>query len=632
MCVHVHMCEFASFFLFQSSITQSTVPSHHFTTPNSHSFQNPQSSCWRAPRPETRALHDPPFHPVVDALAPLLHTITDVEQVLLALPVAKLDPSTISQQQRQANQQDGMQIDQQPQQQANQQSACWDEQVAAALEQVATWRGTLWGLCHGPLHVPPPPTPSTSPTDCNQAAHAHTHTPSQQQQPQQQQMFDLEAVSWVWRRLDKALSRLVRTLPALLEEDTALLHVQQQQHSQQQQSSSSAATNASLLLASRLAHARREGSHALGMQSAPSKPLLWRMGGRPLLPREPAALQARLHAAQLGRVAGLEGRAMGAVDVRGYPEALTAALRGLGDVLCAAADADEDEKQLQGGNAEGGVESMDVDESGAGQQQSKGWEGVEGLVERALHAAGAPVDGAEGSAEARHSVSRAVGAVLATDATLRRAVAQGLAMLAFAPVSAALAAPSQSNTHAATNTPNQRTAVLTQQQSNQQQQAQAASVSHSTSERSSEVVQLLLSSVLTRARSAASAAATLCAAQQAVALTDDVLSMGLLSGNDSSSKDSALIGTAAEEGVGSGQLLPARFMASPVCRHLQEGLVALHDVRSLRDQAGLLCAAGQIMAGMNVFVSFCVLSDKHEGVSVLLQLFESSVCPWSLLT
>jgi len=217
-------------------------------------------------------LHDPPFHPVVDALAPILHTITDVEQVLLALPLAQ------PQQQQQTQQQQQQQF----------KEPCWDEAVASALERVATWRGALWELCHGPLHVPPPPLTHTDPT------HGTQH-PHQQQLPQ---AFDIEAVSWVWRHLDKALARLVRALPSLLDEDTALLYTQQLQQQQRNTGSedsfaTAGAADARLVLASRLAHARREGGNALGMHSAPCKPLLWRMGGRPLLPRAPEVCEHR---------------------------------------------------------------------------------------------------------------------------------------------------------------------------------------------------------------------------------------------------------------------------------------------------------------------------------------------------
>jgi len=330
-----------------------------------------------------------------------------------------------------------------------------------------------------------------------------------------------------------------------------------------------------------------------------------------------------LRAAGLGKMAGLEGGALGQLDVRGYPAALTAALGCVGDAACAAATgAAAAAAAATVGQQKGtkGVEGMDVDVDGGegGGQEEVAWGGVEGLVEAALHAAGAPVDGAEGSVEAHHSVSRAVAAVLATDAPLRRAVAQGLAMLAFAPVAAALAAaPSAAASPAAAGAGaaklgNSAAATTSNNAQPQQQKQQQLGGGTPGGKHGSEVVHVLLGGVLARVCSAAHAAAKLCANQQAVALADDIVSMGLLGGSAQGGEDDdAATGThtpstAADAGVGSGQLLPARFMASPACRHLQEGLMALQDVHSLRSQAGLLAVAGQIVAGVRMCV-FCVL-------------------------
>lgn len=447
-----------------------------------------QMSHWRASRPEERALRDAP-HPLVDVLAPTFAAITDLEVQLLSLSPAGASQGADAAASMGA-------VD----------AVVWTEPVAAALALVAHWRAALWAATHGPAHQRQLPA---------------SYLLQQQVgglQGGAQALLDEEQVTWVWRHLDKALVKLGGVLPQL----------------------------AGTPLGNKLAHAQAAGASALGLDTAPSKPLLWRQGGRPLLPRARALLQARLDASAAARAcAGAAGGAaalavgvLGALDARGFPSAL---------VAC-------------------GADPTALVESALAEI------GADGL------APGSDTEG--GEIAVRMRVSAAIASTLCVDPVLRKAAASGLALVAFAPVTAAVTAALR----------------LTQKAG----AGEDASAEQQLVVQGREVVAELCAAIVRRAEAAAKEACTLEGKTHADALA--AMSASLLASAVTAAPAVApsgkLGGKRSKQATASVApeappvfLLPATLMASPVCRQLQRGLLVLHDVHSIRAQLPWLAQA-----------------------------------------
>lgn len=123
-----------------------------------------------------------------------------------------------------------------------------------SLSRVQRWRAALWSAVHGEPWAARP-----------------------------LRALDLDLLTWTWRRLDKAIGALV----------DAGAHATTATHQTVPPGTQ------------RLSHVCGSMREALGLESAPDKPLAWRHAGRPGLPRSMALLDAALRLRRLARAMGV---------------------------------------------------------------------------------------------------------------------------------------------------------------------------------------------------------------------------------------------------------------------------------------------------------------------------------------
>ncbi|EFJ44763.1 hypothetical protein VOLCADRAFT_121252, partial [Volvox carteri f. nagariensis] len=318
-----------------------------------------QLSYWRFLRPEERAAKDAD-HPAVDCLYPLMSTFCDLEDQLLLPPLPQ-------QQQQQAV---GVSYD-----------GTWDGALRERVAAVQMWRGALWRIAHGVLHLPlsllPPPQqqqPHTGLTsESSAAAAAAVVVPLLS--------LDVPQLTWTWMRADKALVAL------LAHPDVVL----------------AAGGSGGGDVAARLEYVRSQMREALGLASRPSKPLAWRFCGKPVLPSTLPLLEALVQGRALSAAA-----AAVELDPQGRPVGLHGVGVDLDDVVVAAAAAAA-AAATSGGDGGSGAAARTVEE----------------LL-------------ADDTLDVRQQVAEAVALTLCVDPTLRLALRRGVAMLGAMPLLEAL--------------------------------------------------------------------------------------------------------------------------------------------------------------------------------------------------
>ncbi|KAG2499138.1 hypothetical protein HYH03_002721 [Edaphochlamys debaryana] len=309
-----------------------------------------QVSYWRSMRPDERAASDAE-HPALDVAYPLLAALGDLEAALLdpaALPDAAWDPQPPA---AAAAADDGSGGGTGPRK-----GKAGPRSLEAAFAEAQAWRSALWRCLYGPLHA---------------AAAADVDAG-----------LDVPLLTWTWSRADKALAAF-----AARPDVAAAL----------------AAAPAAADAAARLEYLRSQGREALGLGLRGSKPLAWRLCGKPVLPSSSGLLGSLVACRQLAA-----GSAAAAVDARGRPLGLEAAGMDLDETILSVAAA---------AAAEGG--------SGLAADFAAGARSLEELA-------------GEEAPGLRQAVAEAVASALCVDPALRRAALQGLAMLGSAPLLEAL--------------------------------------------------------------------------------------------------------------------------------------------------------------------------------------------------
>ncbi|MEW5303413.1 MAG: hypothetical protein WDW36_006109 [Sanguina aurantia] len=267
-----------------------------------------QLSCWRHARPDDRAAIELEL-PAVDHLYPVFAAVADLEAALL-------QPSC---------------------------SWIWSSDVTFQLESVQRWRQALWHCCHGPLHTPHP------------SATLHT--------------LHVDRLIWVWTHLSKELRRLATAVSAAIASTptppTATTHPHSQPsshttstpagvHDITGSSSSSSSEEAVAVMEGlgRMRYCLDQMNESLGLSSRPSRPLVWRLCGRPLLPPTGALLLAQQRVQGLCRALGGGSSSGGCytLDGRGRPAGLADAGIDVDSMLV---------QLLEGGGAAAAVGMMD---------------------------------------------------------------------------------------------------------------------------------------------------------------------------------------------------------------------------------------------------------------------------------
>ncbi|GIL72549.1 hypothetical protein Vretifemale_2893, partial [Volvox reticuliferus] len=231
-----------------------------------------QLSYWRFLRPEERAATEA-YHPVVDCLYPLFSTLCDLEDHLLAQPA-------------------GASI------------AAWEQDLEPRVRDLQAWRGALWRVSHGVLHLPLTVQSYTDGSEVEGTAAVVVEPLLRIDAPQ---------FTWTWMQTDKALGALL-ALPGV--------------------GMSLASDSAHGDVTGRLEYVRAQVREALGLAVRPAKPLAWRLCGKPLLPSTLTLLEALVRGRALAAAA-----AAVALDVQGWPAGLQAAGVDLDAVIAAAAAA-----------------------------------------------------------------------------------------------------------------------------------------------------------------------------------------------------------------------------------------------------------------------------------------------------
>ncbi|MEW5309894.1 MAG: hypothetical protein WDW38_001740 [Sanguina aurantia] len=310
-----------------------------------------QLSCWRHARPDDRAAIELEL-PAVDHLYPVFAAVADLEAALL-------QPSC---------------------------SWIWSSDVTFQLESVQRWRQALWHCCHGPLHTPHP------------SATLHT--------------LHVDRLIWVWTHLSKELRRLATAVSAAIASTptppTATTHPHSQPsshttstpagvHDITGSSSSSSSEEAVAVMEGlgRMRYCLDQMNESLGLSSRPSRPLVWRLCGRPLLPPTGALLLAQQRVQGLCRALGGGSSSGGCytLDGRGRPAGLADAGIDVDSMLV---------QLLEGGGAAAAVGMMD---------------------------GGSAVLASRGPLRAR--AMAAVAASLCADMALRRAATEGYSLMAL---------------------------------------------------------------------------------------------------------------------------------------------------------------------------------------------------------
>ena len=147
---------------------------------------------------------------------------------------------------------------------------------APQVGKVQEWRDTLWRASHGALHMPAPtcvapyvnePTSASSSLTASTLADLAPGSRARIQNPGTCYNLDVDALTWAWKHMNKLLARLLGG---------------------QQAGAGAGAPPCPGLLPPRwrleaqslLSWCCSQMDAALGLDTHPSKPLLWRLGGR----------------------------------------------------------------------------------------------------------------------------------------------------------------------------------------------------------------------------------------------------------------------------------------------------------------------------------------------------------------
>eukprot|EP00798_Chlamydomonas_sp_ICE-L_P024875 gene24875-10536_t len=386
----------------------------------------------------------------------------------------------------------------------------WTSALAVTIGSVQHWREGLWRVVHGPLHTWAPASAASSETE-----------------------VDHDRLVWTWQKMDKQLSRLATSLEGSV--------------------TSPSAKDSVLLAASRLLHIREGMCKVLDLLLIPPKPLLWRHGGKPLLPQSRSLIlgQIQLQALAALLAVGPEGFQ---VDPMGAPMALAAM----------------------------GVRLPQLEMHGVGHESSSA-----DMLQR-------------------QRVSQVVVASLCSDVQFKQKVASGLSLLMFIPaMTLAAASDPATNSKALAVTAASAAAANSKAISvsgvhlpegpKQGAPAAPALAMNRTQRREQEkqggeIVSALLSELNKRALVAADecqgSAEALCEAAWLLKVSSS-LALSAKSQPGADSGGSQEVST-----------MPAYMMISPVCQRLQLQLISLFDLSSLRTQRELL--AGSILITANL--------------------------------